>query len=370
MEENVTAAAQPTVVDRAAGCLLAGAMGDSLGAPVEFSRLAEIRQAYGPDGIVELPKPGLITDDTQLTLFTAEGYISAWVRGKHLQTWNPAQEVWKAYRRWLSTQQGRGPGDNPYGLLAERRLYANRSPGLATLRALAHEQPPTDDIQYETANGCGGVVRTAPAGFAPTGELAYRMGCQFAALTHGHPEGWAPAGSLALLVHLLAVRRRTLSDAVDQVTGRVLRDDPTTASLLAAAVKAAERDNEDARAAREARAFGKPPHTGGPSADSIAELGAGWIAPETLAIAVYSALTHRKSAQFPDALRLAANHSGDSDSTAALTGNILGALHGTAVLPKPWLARLELADVIADIGYDLGATCAGEEFEEGRYLVA
>ncbi|WP_200848635.1 ADP-ribosylglycohydrolase family protein, partial [Klebsiella pneumoniae] len=79
---------------------------------------------------------------------------------------------------------------------------------------------------------------------------AYRMGCQFAALTHGHPEGWAPAGALALLVHLLAVRRRTLGDAVDQVTGRVLRDDPTTASLLASAVKAAERDNEDARAAR------------------------------------------------------------------------------------------------------------------------
>ncbi|WP_157163137.1 ADP-ribosylglycohydrolase family protein [Actinoalloteichus spitiensis] len=359
-----------TVVDRAAGCLLGGALGDALGAPVEFHQLAEIRRRHGQDGVTEPGKPALISDDTQLTLFTAEGYLSAWVRGKHLQIWDPAREVWSGYRRWLRTQQRKRPDRDAVGLLADPRLYARRAPGLACLRALSSAEPPTQGEQYQRANGCSGVVRAAPAGFAPTGELAYEMGCEFAALTHGHPAAWAPAGALALLVHLVAVRRRSLPDAVDQVTGRVLRDHPDTAESLASAVRLAERDLGAARASLEARAFGRTPPEGGPGAESVMSLGPGWVGSQALAIAVYSALTHRRAAQFPDALRLAVNHSGDSDSTASVTGNILGALHGTAVLPRPWLARLELADVIERVGHDLGATCAGDTFEEQRYLVA
>ncbi|MDR7127086.1 ADP-ribosylglycohydrolase family protein, partial [Pseudotabrizicola sp. 4114] len=64
--------------------LLGGAIGDSLGAEIEFLSLTEIRRRY-PDGISELPPHmglhGAITDDTQMTLFTAEGIIRAQVRG-------------------------------------------------------------------------------------------------------------------------------------------------------------------------------------------------------------------------------------------------------------------------------------------------
>lgn len=49
------------------GCLLGGAVGDALGAPVEFIRLPEIRARFGPHGITEFApaygKLGAITDD-------------------------------------------------------------------------------------------------------------------------------------------------------------------------------------------------------------------------------------------------------------------------------------------------------------------
>ena len=49
----------------------------------------------------------------------------------------------------------------------------------------------------------------------------------------------------------------------------------------------------------------------------------------------------------------AAAHSGDSDSTAAITGNLLGAMLGAGGLPKRWLETLELRDVIERLATDL-----------------
>ena len=107
---------------------------------------------------------------------------------------------------------------------------------------------------------------------------------------------------------------------------------------------------------------------GAGAAGHVERLGQGWIGPEALAIGAYCALALPKPSQFADAVRLAANHSGHSDSTAAVTGSILGARHGTAVLLRSWLGCLELADVIERVAQDLGATCSGEQFNERRYL--
>ncbi|MBP1643969.1 MAG: ADP-ribosylation/crystallin [Acidobacteria bacterium] len=80
-------------------------------------------------------------------------------------------------------------------------------------------------------------------------------------------------------------------------------------------------------------------------------LGGGWVAEEALAIAVYAALCH--PADLRAALRLAANHSGDSDSTASICGHLLGAALGEAALPADWLAVLEGRDVIRQLADDL-----------------
>lgn len=339
--------APSTMVDHAVGCLLGGALGDALGTPVEFQQLDDIRAEYGEAGISEPPPQALLGDATQMSLFTGEGYLHAWTTGNNGGPWKPVEAVTAAYRRWLITQQEDQPQPGATGLLAEKSLYATRAPGLTSLRALQSEQLGTPDRPRNSSQGCGGVDRCAPVGFAPTGEMAYTLGCQFAALTHGGTGGWAPAGALALIVHLVAVQGRRLPAAVDQAAGRVLREDVGTASALAEAATLARL---------------------GASVGHIERLGQGWVGSESLAIGVYCALALPKPAQFADALRLAANHSGHSDSTAAVTGSLLGARHGTSVLPRGWLVRLELADVIERIGHDLGASCSGESFNERRYL--
>lgn len=83
-------------------------------------------------------------------------------------------------------------------------------------------------------------------------------------------------------------------------------------------------------------------------------LGAGWVAEEALAIGVYAALaTHGVE----DALLLSVNHSGDSDSTGSICGNILGARHGDGGLPHEWLEQVEGRAVIAALADDLAAEC-------------
>src|SRR5579883_1882250 len=129
--------------DRFLGCLLGGAVGDALGAPVEFWSLAEIRGRLGPAGVTEyLPaygRRGAITDDTQMTLFTAEGLLRADNRGREKGIADPLAVVHRAYLRWLRTQDERPPArpDPEDGwLLALPELHSRRAPGNTCLSAL------------------------------------------------------------------------------------------------------------------------------------------------------------------------------------------------------------------------------------------
>lgn len=78
--------------------------------------------------------------------------------------------------------------------------------------------------------------------------------------------------------------------------------------------------------------------------------GAGWVAEEALAIALFCAL---KAESFEQGVLLAVNHGGDSDSTGSMTGNLLGLLHGRSAIPQGWLDYLELRDVIEEVATDM-----------------
>ena len=62
---------------------------------------------------------------------------------------------------------------------------------------------------------------------------------------------------------------------------------------------------------------------------------------EALAMADYAALAHSGPDELLDALALWVTHSGDSDSTGAICGNILGALHGEKALPPEVALEVE-----------------------------
>ena len=89
---------------------------------------------------------------------------------------------------------------------------------------------------------------------------------------------------------------------------------------------------------------------GAPSPEDVESLGEGWVAEEALAIALFCALV---APDFESALRLAVNHGGDSDSTGAIAGNLLGASLGEAAIPPRWLPLLELREEILRLAEEL-----------------
>jgi ADP-ribosylglycohydrolase len=165
------------------GCLLAGAVGDALGAGIEFLSLSSICSHYGPHGITGYVEAwggrGRITDDTQMTLFTAEGLIRASVSRSSRGIGDPASVVHHAYRRWLHTQGvpwKRAAGSlwsaehaQPDGwLVSERWLHARRAPGNTCVSALSARCELGTPAQNDS-KGCGGVMRAAPAGLMSDG---------------------------------------------------------------------------------------------------------------------------------------------------------------------------------------------------------
>src|SRR6266516_3671417 len=90
--------------------------------------------------------------------------------------------------------------------------------------------------------------------------------------------------------------------------------------------------------------------SGMPSNTAIERLGGGWVAEEALAISIYCALV---AADVREGVILAVNHDGDSDSTGAIAGNLLGAMHGVNAIPAEWLESLELRSVITEVAEDL-----------------
>jgi ADP-ribosylglycohydrolase len=83
----------------------------------------------------------------------------------------------------------------------------------------------------------------------------------------------------------------------------------------------------------------------------ITQLGEGWVGEEALAMSVFCALMYQDD--FKKAFVAAVNHSGDSDSTGAITGNILGAYLGLCNIPEEWVKNVEMNDILIQVADDL-----------------
>ncbi|WP_434451729.1 ADP-ribosylglycohydrolase family protein [Lentzea sp. E54] len=320
------------------GCLIAGAIGDALGANTENLPMEVVYERCGPDGVTDLPEDAAITDDTQMTLFTFEAMIRAHVSERTKGDANFDNVVQHAYQRWLHTQKtpwtkARGilsTSDEPDGwLVTHEDLFRMRAPGLTCTSALQEFArtgvPGTIERPVNDSKGCGGVMRVAPiAWYAEDASSAFYDAMRVAALTHGHPSGYLSAGVFAVLVQ-------------EALQGKGLLDAVTTAMKFLVRREGHEEVVAGIEHAIELAALGDP------SVARVEELGRGGVGDTALAIALYSALVTDDP---NEALLISVNHGGDSDSTASMCGNLVGALHGIDKIRPDWVERVQFREVI------------------------
>ena len=372
------------VKDCIRGSLMAGAAGDALGYPVEFMSRNSILVQYGDKGITkfELDRCGkaLVSDDTQMTLFTANGMLMGLTRGYMRGIGGePENYVDGAYIDWYYTQTGKkksvfGDMDFHYTWLRDLpELAYRRAPGTTCMSAC--ECLLEDERPKNNSKGCGGIMRVAPMGLLdaayqvkndrglyPTKRLA-EAGAMIAKTTHLHPLGYLSAALMTLLISRIvplspdevkASIYQIVQDGLDVMMemedDKHLDDKEYLRELTRKAVELATSDV--------------------PDTEAILQLGEGWTAEEAWAISLYSALRHIDSMK--EAIIAAVNHDGDSDSTGSITGNIMGAIYGYEAIKQERLFcpdgkrfedTIELHNIILALADDLYTGCIISEYD-------
>ncbi|MFF3914915.1 ADP-ribosylglycohydrolase family protein [Streptomyces sp. NPDC001852] len=285
----------PGVLDRAVGAVLGSAVGDALGAPFEF----------GPEGAfsARFPRPGHggemcggggwepgeATDDTQMAVLTAESLLDH--GGLDLP------DVFRRFQRWATAD----PKD--IGLQTEAVLTSGAPWDTAAARHFRVSR---------RAAGNGALMRAAPSavrfarcGREPTMEAARRL----SALTHGDAAAWEGTAALHELIRVA-------------LTG----EDPLTAvPATLSALDPAHRPRYEVVLSP------------GWHPDRATEFnGAVW---PCLGSAVWAL---RATGSYEEAVRAAIDLGGDTDTVAAVTGALAGAVYGVGSIPARWTERLHV----------------------------
>lgn len=358
------------------GSLMAGAAGDALGYPVEFMSRRAILQRYGEHGITlfdidEHSGKALVSDDTQMTLFTANGMLMGLTRGFMRGIGGqPEDYVNGAYLDWYYTQTGRKReiliNDFHYTWLRDLpELAHRRAPGTTCMNAC--EAIFNRDNPQNNSKGCGGIMRVAPMGLFDAAHGGYsterlaQAGAHIAKITHLHPLGYLPAALMTLLISRIVPLipeevKATITDIVSDGLDIMMKmeapndDKEYLKNLTLTAFRLAQSDI--------------------PDADAIRLLGEGWTAEEAWAISLYCAIRHINNMRV--AIIAAVNHDGDSDSTGAITGNIMGAIYGYEAIKsermfcpdgKEFEETIELANIILALADDLYTGCVISEYD-------
>lgn len=352
--------------DKCRGSLVGAAVGDALGYEVEFMSLAAIRKRFGDNGIADyvLDKNGVaeFSDDTQMSLFTAEGLLNGIADGKRHEK-GLLPYIAKAYQYWYYTQKYPALKINGSWLTYISSLWSRRAPGNTCLSALHSLTLPDATPVINNSKGCGGVMRVAPIGiFSATHpqildlEQAGLLAGYAADITHKHPLSTYSSIALAMIVAECITQKNIdrnkfkfiVIERVFKALELRFKRDKHLAELKTLILKALDLAVSDRF-----------------DMDAILILGEGWVAEETLAIAIFSVM--RYIDDFEKCICCAVNHDGDSDSTGAVAGNIIGAILGYNVIPDKYLANLELHDVIVSVADDLAGFSSEKQMQE-RYI--
>jgi ADP-ribosylglycohydrolase len=310
------------MLERYKGCILGLAVGDAIGAPVDFLTLDQIREKYGEKGIANYDywdrfKPGSYTDETQLSLATAKGCLNA-----HLNLLSRGESfslkvIYKRYLEWLNDL------NDPFHV---------RHPGYTCMNVLQSGQKGSVGNPINNSTEVSGLLRTAPVGLAFPPGMAFREGTDYAAMTHGHASAYLAAGFLSEMVAQI-IEVQSLQDALEMSIEQLVAFDNHQDLLKYIERALEESNNQD------------------PIRKSIQRLGEGVTAAEVLAIGIYCALDC--VSEFQEGVLASVNHSGMSTSTGMVTGAILGTLLGSEAIPEKWISELENSKEIMVIAEDM-----------------
>lgn len=286
------------LVDRAAGALVGLAAGDALGAGYEFGVAPAPEQADMIGGGLGDWAPGEWTDDTQLALCIAEVAATGALE---------AEAVAGRFLSWFRS----GPGD--LGIQTRRVLSGAAGPAEVAASAAAYFQ-----VHPHHSAGNGSLMRTAPVALAHLGDDAAiaEAAMEISALTHGDPQ----AGEACLLWCIgidRAVRQGRLEgvgDGLDLLAPD--RRDRWVAVL------------EDSRT--------RPPSAFTPNGYVVTALQAAHAAVvQTPVPDDGPACRHLERA-----LRTAVAVGDDTDTVAAIAGQLVGARWGVSAVPLAWRRML------------------------------
>lgn len=349
--------------------MVGGAVGDALGYPVEFMSYYDILQEYGRNGITryQLNSNGIaeISDDTQMTLFTANGVLFCFTRYATYGVLgaSPADYIGDSYKEWLQTQTEEiDYTQHHYNWIRDiKELHARRAPGITCISALGSLA--AGNTAVNDSKGCGGIMRIAPLPlFAANPTTHYhtrqhiidyaKEAGKTAEFTHKHPLGYIPAAFLSAFIQQLMpysyITKPQIRECIDNCISIITDIYPEhrgqidyIKTLIDKAISLSFSAKSDIEA--------------------ISQIGDGWVAEETLAIAIYCLMKYPDD--FEKAIIASVNHSGDSDSTGAVTGNIMGALLGYDAIPEYYKENLELRWLIEELATDLAT-----EIPVGEYI--
>lgn len=327
------------------GCLLGMAVGDAMGAAVEKKTYDEIREAYGPAGLLGYDTVnGLaeITSYTQVAAFTVNGLLLAISRG---QTHEAMAYGTMALKEWAAVQHlPRDPQRRNCWLSAVPSFRRRKNMDPRTLDALTRDVLGTPKRPANQAEGPGSLPAAVAMGlyFHPERMQFHEiglLGAQAVALTHGDPTAFLSGSVLSYVIAAilhdpesdLESHFRLAAQTVAEQFGREFPQAPALEKKLLAAMEKAK----------------------DPQADHVREMeriGCNTCA-GVLAGAMYAVLAGR--GDFDTSAIIAVNHSGKSAAVGAVTGAILGASMGEDSLPEFYLECLESAKALRTLATDL-----------------
>jgi len=301
--------------DRFRGCIIGAAVGDCLGAPVEFTR----------DVVVTgMPDDPRYTDDTQMSICVAEA----------LSTCGGDQEAFMIALTIHFIKWYEGQGDPKY----------NRAPGDTCMQACEALLATSDWGMSGVLDSLdsGSAMRSAPVGLYWHSDLTkvIEFGICSSEITHRHPAALCSSVASAMIASLAmqGVPVGVWGHEVQIVTRGISKE------FVAGIQKAVE-----------LASTGADPNI----AMTKKHLGEGWLGHEAVASALFCCMIHPDN--FRRAVLTAANAEGDSDTIACIVGAWMGTRLGLNAIPKEWVERvedsqklMELADKLFDASERLG----------------